>query len=31
VIEGKLFEENFRERPPATAVIEALDGVNSGA
>jgi len=31
VIEGKLFEENFRVRPPATAVIEALDAVNSGA
>jgi len=31
VIEGKLFEVNFRERPPATAVIEALDAVNSGA
>lgn len=30
-IEGKLFEENFRVRPPATAVIEALDAVNSGA
>ncbi len=31
VIEGKLFEESFRERPPATAVIEALDEVNAGA
>jgi peroxiredoxin len=31
VIEAKLFEENFRVRPPATAVIEALDEVNSGA
>ena len=30
-IEGKLFEERYRVRPPATAVIEALDGVNSGA
>ena len=31
VIEGKLFEENFRVRPPATAVVEALDAVHSGA
>ena len=31
VIEGKLFEESYRERPPATAVAEALDAVNSGA
>jgi len=30
-IEGKLFEENFRVRPPATAVIEALDAIDSGA
>ncbi len=31
VVEAKLFEENFRVRPPATAVIETLDKVNSGA
>lgn len=30
-IKGKLFEENFRVRPPATAVIEALDAIDSGA
>ena len=29
-IEGKLFEDDFRVRPPATAVIEALDAI-SGA
>lgn len=31
VIEGKLFEENFRERPPAAAVVEAIEVVNAGA
>ena len=31
VIEGKLYEENFRERPPATTVLELLDVVNAGA
>ncbi len=31
VIQGRLFEESFRERPPATAIVEALNEVNSGA
>jgi len=30
-IKGKLFEENYRVRPPATAVVEALDAIDSGA
>lgn len=30
VIEGKLFEESYRVRPPATAVVEALDALNNG-
>jgi peroxiredoxin len=32
VIEGKLFEEDYRVRPPAAAVVEAIDAINgSGA
>jgi peroxiredoxin len=30
VIEGKLFEESYRERPPAVAVGEAIDQIEGG-
>jgi len=30
VVEGKLFEEDYRTRPPGAAVVEALDQIGSG-
>ena len=30
IIEGKLFEEDYRTRPPGEAVVEALDAIDTG-